>query len=308
MMWIASLVLKELRLHWASSLLVIAGVAVAVALCLGLPAFYDSAGRETRRLQRDLGFNLRIIPAGTDKDRFYARGYSEKTMAETVVERLATQDTVAYNHLVATLQRTIELAEKPAVLVGLAPTVFPPGHEKPPMSPEIATGEAHVGFQIAQRLGLSKGDPLSIASRDFRVARVAPPSGNVDDIRVWVSLAEAQAALKLPGRINEIKAIDCLCLSPDQDPLGKLQEVISSLAPEAEVAMLSRMAATRAGQRRMIEQFAEFAVPAAVFAGSAWVCLLSIANVRQRRQELGLLRAIGHGPGRIGALFLGKAL
>jgi ABC-type lipoprotein release transport system permease subunit len=38
------------------------------------------------------------------------------------------------------------------------------------------------------------------------------------------------------------------------------------------------------------------------------VGVLAIMNVRERQTEIGLLRALGYGTGRIGSLFLGKAL
>jgi ABC-type lipoprotein release transport system permease subunit len=36
--------------------------------------------------------------------------------------------------------------------------------------------------------------------------------------------------------------------------------------------------------------------------------VLTIMNVRERQTEIGLLRALGYGAGRIGGLFLGKAM
>jgi putative ABC transport system permease protein len=45
-----------------------------------------------------------------------------------------------------------------------------------------------------------------------------------------------------------------------------------------------------------------------VLACTVWVGLLALANVRQRRAEIGLLRAIGKASTTIAGLFLGKAL
>lgn len=307
-MSIFGLIVKELRYRWISSLGAALGIALAVALCLALPALYDAADRETTRLQRDLGFNLRILPADADMDQFYVRGFALETMPEEVVGRLAEQRTLAYNHLVATLQQEVQVGGGPALLVGISPTYFPPGSQKPPMSPDIQPGTAHLGRQIAERLGVEVGDRIEASGRSFEVVRVAPQAGDADDIRIWVALDDAQEALGMAGLINEVKAIDCLCLTPEEDPQAQIQAEVSRVAPEARVAMLNRMAATRAGQRRMIERFGRFAAPAAILIAAVWVCLFSMVNVRQRRQELGLLRAMGYGPSMIGGLFLGKAL
>ncbi len=48
--------------------------------------------------------------------------------------------------------------------------------------------------------------------------------------------------------------------------------------------------------------------PLVVAASAFWLGLLALANVRQRRTEIGLLRALGKGSGTIAALFLGKAV
>ena len=58
-------------------------------------------------------------------------------------------------------------------------------------------------------------------------------SGSEDDVRIFAHLHDAQELLKLEGQINEIKALNCLCLDPTQDPL----EVLGS---EAEVWDLER--------------------------------------------------------------------
>jgi putative ABC transport system permease protein len=41
---------------------------------------------------------------------------------------------------------------------------------------------------------------------------------------------------------------------------------------------------------------------------AVWICVLAIINVRDRKQEIGIMRAIGYGSGKIAILFLGKAI
>ena len=48
--------------------------------------------------------------------------------------------------------------------------------------------------------------------------------------------------------------------------------------------------------------------PLIVFVCALWVGLLAWSNVRERRAEIGLLRAIGKRSGSIASLFLGKAI
>ncbi len=307
-MRLAGLIAKEIRHRGGNFLLSTLGVIIAVAGVVALVSLHDASQRETRRLQRDIGFNLRIIPAATDLDAFYLRGFSQNTMPENVAKRLADRETIAYNHLVATLQREIQLDGQSILLTGISKTMFPEGQKRPPMSPTIEPGTAHVGHRVASRLGIAKGKPIQIQGQELRVVRVAPEAGTQDDIRVWVNLADAQAILQLPGQINEIQAIDCLCLSPSENPQELLRKEIEEIAPEATVAMLSKIATARARTRQMVEKFTAVAVPVLVVVGAAWVGFSALVNVRHRRQELGILRAIGYESGAIAGLVIGKAV
>jgi len=50
------------------------------------------------------------------------------------------------------------------------------------------------------------------------------------------------------------------------------------------------------------------AMPFVLVVCAAWVGILAMLNVRQRRSEIGILRALGYGSGKITSLFLGKAV
>lgn len=306
-MIVPQLTLREIQHRPFSFAAGVAWVALAVATCLVVAALHAAAVQETTRVQRDLGFNLRIIPAAADADMFLLQGYADETMPEEVVQRLADRKTLAYNHLVATLHGRIDLGGKPALLTGLSPTLFPPGSKKPPMSPTIAVGTAHVGSKVAQRLGLKKGDHFDLAGRSLEIPRVAPESGTQDDLRIWVPLELAQQVLNEPQAINEIQAIDCLCLAPEDNPRELLQQEISRIAPEAQVVMLEKMATARARQRQMITNLARVAIPTVVIAGAAGLALLSWLNVRGRTAEIGLLRVLGHSSATVVGLIFGKA-
>jgi ABC-type lipoprotein release transport system permease subunit len=308
-MRVVRLILKEALHRKLNSLLSLLAVLVTVALFVAFFTTAEAARRETVRVTRDLGFNLRIIPKETDMDRFWATGFSEQTMPEEAARRLASYDQVffSYNHLVATLQQRFILAGKEVVLTGVAPTITAPDQKKQPMGFQIKPGTVHVGFQIAQRLGLKKDGMLELAGRKFTVERCLVESGTEEDIHVYGTLADIQKVLNLEGRINEIKAIDCLCLTADQDPLKVLRAELEKVLPEAKVIQLRAMADARAKQRQTVEKYFGFLTPLLLMACGLWVGVLAVLNVRERKVEIGVLRALGHGSGWIAGLFLGKA-
>jgi ABC-type lipoprotein release transport system permease subunit len=213
----------------------------------------------------------------------------------------------AFNHLVASLQRRFPVGDREVILTGLAPTVTAAAQEGRPMGFEIKPGTAHLGFEVAQRLGRKQGDIVELGGRRFTVARALVESGTEDDVRVFVALKDAQQLLGLEGRINEIKAIDCLCLTADKDPISILRAELEKALPEAKVLQMRVLADARARQRRMTEQYAAFVTPVLLIVCAVWVGALAALNVRERRAEIGVLRALGFGSGPIAGLFLAKA-
>lgn len=303
-------ILRELRHHAFLTVLAVAGLAVAVALLTAVRLTSAAAERETRRVMRDLGFNLRIVARDTDPDRFWKLGYSDLTLPASTVEKLAAQHGifVTFNHLTPTLERRFPIQGHEALLTGLGPAVVGPGEKKQPMGFVIAPGHLYLGALLARSLDVQRGGTVTLSGRPFTVDRVLAESGTDDDIRLFTALSDAQSLLSLPGQISEIKAVDCLCLTADQDPLSQLRKVLAEVLPEARVLQVRHLADARARQRQMSERYSAFAVPAALGAAALWIGLFMALNVRERRSEIGLWRALGRSSATIAALFLGRAM
>jgi len=307
-MTIVRLIWKELYGRKASFLLSAIAVTAAVALCVMLSLTEEANQRETKRLMRDLGFNLRVIPRETDMNHFYLAGFSDQSMPESALDTLAKVKNLSYNHLVSVLHGKIELAGREVLLMGISEEQAPPGNKKPPMVKAVEEGLIHVGHEVAERMGLNKGDVLELNDHRFKIARRMPEMGSIDDMRIVGALGDMQKVLDLEGQINEIKAIDCLCLTPAENPKAILQSEIESTLPETRVVMLSNIAETRARQRQTSDRNAHFVVAAVLLIAAAWVGVMAVVNVRQRASEIGLLKALGYGSMAIASLVLGRAI
>ena len=317
-MRILYLISKEVIHRKLNFLLSVLATATAVTLFVSFFTTGKASRRETTRLMRDMGFNLRIIPRKTDMDRFWAMGLSEHTMPEEYINRFAGRKDVSYNHLVATLQERITWNDMQAILTGIAPEeIVPPGKAKRPMTfvmePQTAytieQGTVHLGFELAERLGIKRGDQIKILGRAFTVARRrTDPTGTDDDIRIHAHLRDVQSLLNKEGQINEIKALDCVCYDPNKDPLTALQEELEQVLPEAKVVLIGNIANAREKQRLMMEGHFSLIIPIVLIVCAAWIGVLAMTNVRERQYEIGIMRALGYGSGKISLLFLGKAL
>ena len=213
---VCSLIFKELLHRKVSFLLSLVAAIAAVALCVAISMTQSAAQNETRRTTRDIGSNIFIIPKAADEFDYFNTGFSEQTMPEETVHEMAQAPNISYNHLIATLTQEITIEGRKVRLVGLSGALHPPGRrKKSKMGFAIKKGHVYVGYRIAEVLSAKKNDDVQFLDRQWTVERIEPEKGTIEDITIFGELSDVQQALEQQGRINEIKAIDCLCLTAD---------------------------------------------------------------------------------------------
>lgn len=305
-MSVIRLLLREIQHRQLSFVLGVVTIVAAVALFVAILTMCDASQRETIRLMRNLGFNVLILPKGTNMADFWSQDFAEQEMPEEYVHRLAETDTMSVRHLVARLQKKMGWRDRQVLLTGILPEVHMKHlPKKPPMGVSIPRGKVYVGFGLAQSMGLAPGDTIELGDKPFVVEKCLAEKGSKDDIRMYGHLHDVQEVLNRPGRINEIEALGCLC---EGAQLPEIRADIARALPGTQVTEYKSIAVARAEQRRMVESYAAFIIPVVVLVSAIWIGLLTLGNVRQRRVEIGILRAMGVGSGRIAALFLGKAV
>ncbi len=304
------LILKEILQRRLNFLLSLVAIVIAAALFVSFFTTGEASKNETIRLMRDIGFNLRIIPEKTNMERFWRAGFSELTMPESHVYELASHGGISYAHITAILQKKVIWRGREIFLTGIAPEISPPGREKTPMIFSIEQGNVYIGFEIAQSLGLEKGDSIDIFGKPFTIAQSLSESGSVDDTRIYAHLHDVQSLLNMERQINEIKALQCLCVVENKNLNSQelLRNQLEKILPDAKVILIQNIATARESQRIMAERYFGFIIPFVVIVCMSWIGILAMLNVRERRQEIGIMRALGYGSGKISALFLGKAV
>ena len=170
---------------------------------------------------------------------------------------------------------------------------------------KIKPGTVHVGSEIARALKKRRRQ-ISRRHATYEIVNDAIETGTQDDITVFMRLEDAQATMQLAGKINEIEAIDCLCLTADQDPLSILRKTIGEILPGVQVVQKRVQADARAKQRQTRERVNQFVLPTVLLIGALWVAVLFVINVRDRRQEIGVLRRSASAAARSLACFLAR--
>lgn len=303
------LVFREILGRKMNFFLSLAAVIVAAAFFVSFFTIGHASKQETTRLMRDMGFNLRIIHKDTDMEKFWRQGYSEITMPESHVFDLASHAGLSYAHMTAILQKIIKWRDREVFLTGIAPEVSPPGKKKSPMAYSIPLGSVFVGFEIARSLGINRGDTIHISDHPFLVERTLSESGNDDDVRIYAHLDDVQTILREKDKINEIKALQCLCVEDRQNinDIQMLRNQLKTALPDTKVFLIQDIASARESQRLMAEKYFSLLVPFVIVVCMAWLGIMSWINARERRQEIGIMRALGYDSAKIASLFLGKA-
>ncbi|MCA9264198.1 MAG: FtsX-like permease family protein [Planctomycetales bacterium] len=277
---------------------------------------------EIRKITKSMGFNVMVFPRDQNLADFHATDFAEKTMPEAYVHKLAeSTEVVTVQHLRPALIRKVDWPERnrQVILMGVS-AVIPFLHRSPktPLADPVPAGTMELGNLLAEQLGLKTGDQIEFRGRAFEVGSIHPQQGNKDDITVWIDLATAQEMLELPGQVNMIQALECNCATIDR--LAEIDKEISGLlGDDVQVIEMANIAIARAKSRnevqaagkasvKRIERIATFALPAAIAAAGLIVGLLALANVRERRAEIGVLRALGVRSRQLLTLFVGKAV
>ena len=283
---------------------------------------------DVRKITVKMGFNILILP----KDQALADLHDEDKMARTMPEdyaaKLARSRVATINHVLPTLTRKVKWPERErkVILMGVKGEVFIQSASQKPILEAVAPGQVVVGYELHRSLGLKSGQPLRFLGRDFKISKLMEERGSSDDITLWINLNEAQDLLQAPGLINAILALECNCSS---DRLAKIRQEISALLPDTRVIEFASQALGRAearnraaqqaadalGQERegrarlraQREAFASLLTPAVFLASGVWIALLTWVNVRDRRTEIGVLRALGVRSSQVLLLFVGKA-
>ncbi len=283
-----------------------------------------------RKIMKNLGFNLLILPKGQKLSDFYADEMVSAYMPDSYATRLAAARIVTIRHLLPSLQEKVKWPEMKRTIVligtrGEVPSMFRDARE--PILVAVPKGRAVIGHELAESLSLKPGDRITLLGRQFIVSQCNEERGSRDDISIWIDLSEAQELLHKPGLVNAILALKCLCVGNE---LALVRRDVAAVLPGVQVIEEGSKVLTRAEARdraareaaeAMVaevrnrhqlreeqERFSSILVPLVLLMSALWIGLVFFTNVRERRSEIGILRALGARSSTILRLFLSKAL
>lgn len=270
---------------------------------------------EYRKIMLKLGLNLLIFPSTQSTSDLYDKDYVTGAMPESAAATLVNARLMSIQHVLPVLQAKVEWPERKRTMLlvgtrGEMPVLG--GKEKKPVLQAVAPGSIALGYDLHHGLDLKAGDTLTLMGRRFVVSRTNPMRGDREDVAAWIDLAQAQEMLGRPGEISAIYALECVCSS---EGLATIREDVARVLPNTTVVEFGSQAAARAEARAHAKAQAEaemaaeqqgrdtaygrlanlaaLVVPLVALGSTLWVGLLALANARERRFEIGYLRAMG---------------
>jgi putative ABC transport system permease protein len=322
------MLLKEAWGRKAGTLLGVLAVALACGLVVLIQTLFKAVDAETTKHTKNQGFNVVFLPKDTDLSYYWANDCSDKDMPEDYVDQLVSTAQLTADHSNARLERRVDWDGRTVLLTGNRKTVASGG--KSPLgvvTDEIKSGTAQVGQEIGAAIEKVSGKRLfdnggrlltrpdgsvdepviTVLGEKFKVTRslTREKADPKDNIRIYVNMKDAQRLFSASGRINAIYALTCRC----KGTYATVMKQLSERLPEAQAVIPdARKWKAREDMRGNVERLTGFAVPVLLLVAAAWVATLCYLNVRQRREEIGLLRAVGAGSLSVAVLFVGKAV
>jgi putative ABC transport system permease protein len=291
-----------------------------------------------RIIMRNMGYNVLVLNKEQSIPELESNGYATTYLDYEDVWKIAESGMNTLNHLMPVLQQKVLWEEKNTTIFltgirGQVPVYSKPGHltddheYRSPIMERVPEGKADLGEEVAVSLNLRPGDKIIIKGEEFEVNRVYSRRGTRDDLSVWIPLDKAQSILGQEGKISGILALECVCAT---ELLGQVRDEVSAILPHAQVFEFSSLIAARADVRQRAaalhedilhaeivhqmelrkekEKLASVLIILLLTGASVWIFVLIMNNVRERKHEIGILRAIGFRRHQVLQIFLGKSV
>lgn len=275
----------------------------------------DKLKDDTRKSMLKLGFNLVILPIDQNMADWYSDDYSTKYMPDSYADKLADSNIIYIRHILPSLQEKIKWPEqnRTIILVGTRGEV-PNLHLSPkkPMVQPVPDGTIIFGYELHKSLNIKVNDKIDLMGKTFTVKNCYTERGTKDDITAWISLKDAQKLLKKEGQINAILALKCLCANSE---LATIRKEVAEILPGTQIIERGSKMIAREEARTQVAKEAKMTlqkekegmesigrerkklvsilIPVILFACALWVAFMGFINVRSRREEIGILRAVG---------------
>jgi putative ABC transport system permease protein len=331
------LVWRELTVRRGQFATGLVAVLLGVAAVVGVHTVATHSEQAVKGEMEALGANILVLPKAAGVQDYYTADLNSRTMPEDYVGRIAMSGLAGVENLSPKLSLPVETTAGAATLTGILPksefqakaawagaglfgrhegcvTVAKPAASedggakarslaRTRVVQDLAADEALIGAEIAARTGLQADGRIELAGRTFRVAGVLPPTGTIDDGRIFAHLHTVQAMAGSGAVVNAIEVVGCC-----EAIAAGLVDRLNTLLPEAKVVTIGQVVAAQVSTNRLMQNLTWVLLAVIVVVGGAGIANAMYANVAERRREIATLMALGATRAQVSGIFLLKAL
>ena len=332
-MKLTDLTLKELWHRKSQLLSGLLAITLGIGVIVGIRSISVVSEKAVAVNLDNLGANILVLPQAASVDNYYAADIDAPTFPEDYVEKIVTSTLPGVDNLSPKLTRRIKLGDESIVLTGIlpkseiaskpiwqqgglkaeqiiascAPSTVPKKYADAKLQRKgidtLANNDCFIGYSVAQRLNLNEGSALTLENRMFRVTKVLPETGTVDDDRVFANLHEVQSLLGTGEQISAIEIMGC-CNEITDGLLGKMRNIL----PDTRITTIGQIVSTQIKTNQLMNKLSLVFLIIILFVGGISIGNYIWANVNERRKEIGILRMIGYQKRHIYNILIMKAV
>jgi len=305
------IVRRLLTANYARLFVILLALGAGAAITSALLNLQIDAKRRLTTEFRALGANVIVAPRDTGTNGNGA------TLDESVLAQLPTHHegkpvpAVAFLYVIGEIAKAGEIHFEPAVIAGSRGhglTEIRPGRRSEYLASLENNPEAcEIGAKAATQFVAHAGDSLQLRnegrSATCRIFAVVA-TGGAEDTQIFTRLSTAQALANLPGRISLIQ----LSVTGTPDSLNHFVARLGQSLPAADVHGIKQLAEAEGRIFNRISGLLSATVILVLILTSLCV-MAGMSNVAiERKNDVGLMKAIGGSVRRVVRLFLAEAI
>ena len=296
-MQLTDISIKNLMRRKAKAGFIMAGLVVGVAAMVAVIGFVRSMTAEINHKMERYGANILILPKTEDLQLSYGGlnlggvSVGVQPIRQADLNRLTTIKNAA--NIAATgptLLGVVTANGRDVLLAGIDMNrvdILKPWWSLSGNRPDGTAVLA--GAQTASLLNLAIGQTIDINGRQMHVSGILGTTGSQDDQLLFAELASAQAILGKQGQISLVE-VAALC---HDCPIDDMVRQISGALPDTKVMAIQQVVK---GRMETLHRFSAFSMgmsAVVILVGSLVVLTTMMSSVRERKEEIGIFRAMG---------------
>jgi putative ABC transport system permease protein len=296
-MTLKQIAIRNLLRRKGKAALILFGLVLGIGTVITVVTFADAVTGDINHKLEKYGANILIVPRTESLALSYGginMGGISFEMQELYEADLARVHQIKNARNIAAMGPVVlgavELNARPVMLAGVdfeEARILKPWWKIDGRKP--ADDGLLAGAEAARVLGLATGDRVTIEGHTMTVQGVLSPTGSQDDHLLFTALPSAQRVLDKSGRVSMVEVAALCAGCPIEDMVRQISEAL----PGAKVMAIQQVVK---GRMQTLMQFKKFSFGVSaivILIGSLVVLVTMLGSVRERKEEIGVFRAIG---------------